>query len=70
MKIENDYFSATCRNSHSHSPQTMLYFAGQWGDFQKLSQGFVTLGMTSEGLEEMFEGDFEDSSAGVDGGPS
>ena len=45
------------------------------GYFEKMSLGSETLDMTSEGLEEMFEGDFADTcakknSAHVDGGPS
>ena len=35
----------------------MLYLDRQRGDFQKMSLGSKTLGMTSEGLGEMFEGD-------------
>ena len=35
----------------------MLYLTVQRGDFQKLYLGSETLGMTSEGLGEMFEGD-------------
>ena len=37
-------------------------FALNWtfGMIQKLSNGYQTLDMTSEGLGEMFEGDFAD----------
>ena len=40
----------------------VYYETGQdkGGDFQKFSYGSETLGMTSEGLGEMFEGDFAD----------
>ena len=44
-------------------PPTMLYLAGQREEFQKLSKGSETLCMTSEGLGEMFEGDFADMCA-------
>ena len=39
----------------------MLYLAGQRGYFPKLSKGSETLVITSEGLGEMFESEFEDS---------
>ena len=42
----------------------MVYLGGQRGYFQKLSLGSESLEMTSEGLGEMFEGDFSDMFAG------
>ena len=47
------------------SPCTLLYLARQrgGGDFQMLSYGSETFGMTYEGLGEMFEGDFVDTCA-------
>jgi hypothetical protein len=39
----------------------MLYLVGHRGDFAKLTQGSETLGILSEGLVEMFEGDFADT---------
>ena len=45
--------------SDSRQP-TMLYLGGHVKYFEKLSWGSETLDMTSEGLGEMFEGDFAD----------
>ena len=39
----------------------MLYLAGQKGGCSKVVLGLQILGMTSEGLGEMFEGDFADA---------
>ena len=39
------------------SPHTMLYLGGQRGVFSKV---VLTSGMASEGLGEMFEGDYAD----------
>ena len=36
----------------------MIYFGGKGGYLEKLSWGSENLEMTSEGLVEMFEGDF------------
>ena len=41
----------------------MIYLAGQRGNLYKLSYGSETLCMTSEGLGELFEGDFADTCA-------
>ena len=40
------------------SPALCYIWTNKGGDFQKLSYGSETLGITSEGLGEMFEGDF------------
>ena len=42
------------------SPALCKFLAGEGGYFEKLSYGSETLDMTSEGLEEMFEGDYAD----------
>jgi hypothetical protein len=43
------------------SPRTMQFWMDKGGYFQKLSYGSKTLDMmTSEGLGEMFQGDFAD----------
>jgi hypothetical protein len=51
-------------------PCTMLYLAEQRKGFEEFSDGSETLGMTSEGLGEMFKGEFATMCVGVDGGLS